>query len=122
MRLILFRFAIFAAALVIVWLLAGSRISMWLDRVGTINDRTLPVGNYELDRHQFVIGLKRWILDGNAVIDRDEYGHVNLSSGGRTFSFGPVDSGRATLPDSYFRFHLDPGDTISFVQSYSALA
>ncbi len=95
---------------------------MLVDRVGTIADLTLPLGNYELDGHQFIIGPKRWILGANATIANDERGRMTLSSDGRTFSFGPVDGGRGASPGEYFRFHPDQGDQISFVQRRSALA
>lgn len=122
MRLLLLRLAITAAITIIVWMLAGSRVSLLLDHFGTIADLTLPVGNYELDAAQFIIGGKRWILGARATIANDERGRMTLSNDGRTFAFGAVYGGRGESPGAYFRFHPDSGDRIAFVQRRSALA
>jgi hypothetical protein len=122
MRLLLLRFAIAAASTLIVWVVAGSQLSMWLDRLGTVADVALPTGNYELDAEQFSIGPKRWVLGAGVTIANDERGRMTLSSNGRTFAFGAVDGGRGESPGAYFQFHPDPGDHIAFVQRRSALA
>ena len=122
MRLILLRSVMVAIVVLATWILAGAKIAMLLDKLGTVADLPLPTGNYELSATHFVIGPRRWILDDQVAIANDARGRMTLSRDGRTFSFGAVTGGRGEEPGSYFLFQPDPSDSVSFVRRRSGLA
>ena len=120
----LIRFALLMLAALAAWPFAGARFSLWLDQVFTVPDATLPLGRLAIDSSQFIIGSRRWWLTSGVLIAADSQRRVTLSSAGRTFTSGPINtcSANAAGVSACFDFTADPGDEISFVKTRSALA
>ena len=124
MRSLLIRSALLMLAALAAWPVVGAQVSAWLDRVFTVPDVALPLGRFAIDSSQFIIGSRRWWVTSELLIAADAQHRVTLSSAGRSFSFGPINSCSANTtgaPDCY-DFTPDPGDKISFVKTRSALA
>jgi hypothetical protein len=96
------RAAIIAAGLAILWLFAGRRISLALDRVATVPYKTLPASPIVYDGTSFHIGEM-------SLEDKPYDVHVQsgslLSTGGRSFPLSP-----------------EPGDETSFTVRRSCLS
>ena len=120
----LISFALLMLAALAAWPFAGARFSLWLDQVFTVPDATLPLGRLAIDSSQFIIGSRRWWLTSGVLIAADSQRRVTLSSAGRTFTSGPINtcSANAAGVSACFDFTADPDDEISFVKTRSALA
>jgi hypothetical protein len=106
----------------VAWLVVGSRLSVFVDRFMTVVDARLPMGYFELRPDRLVTGGRNWSLNPPYLVCLGAQGRVTLSSGGRTFSFGPIRSGRTASPGPFFEFVPDPDDEVSFARSRSWLA
>lgn len=104
------------------WLLAGASISAGLDRLLTVGETPLPLGQFALESGLFTIGSRRWWLGSELRVAQDSHHRVTLSSGSSTFTFGPTVACALGSEGACFDFAADPGDEIAFTKSRSWLA
>jgi hypothetical protein len=121
-RLLLIRsfLAVFCALLV--WLTVGPQMSSLIDRFFTVPYAVLPLGRFELDASQFIIGSRRWIMAKDLRIVPDSHNRITLSTAGRTFTFGPITNCSSGSAGACFEFTPDRDDQISFLKSRSWLS
>ena len=121
MRAILIPSSLAVFAGLVVWLAAGPRITLFLDRFYTVPDAPMPVGDYGLNTSEFLIGSRRWFLAKDLTIGPDSHNRLTLSKAGRTFTLGPVTKCYSG-PIPHYEFTPDPSDQISFKKSRSWLS
>jgi hypothetical protein len=118
MRLIAIRYLVIALGSVIAWLVAGRPLAMILDHLITIPSASVPVNSVEYDGGAFLIDKLSMTFGGinnlrsDLALQSDAQNRVVLSTGGRSFIFGPrtnpVDSsGRPEID-----FAVEPGDEV----------
>ena len=112
---------------VVVWLAAGRRISLMLDRLITGRAVSLSLeplvytgGGFDIARKEMTFADTHNLRDDNLDARLDASGRVVLTTGQQTFVMGPLTTpsplGR---PDYYFR--PEPGDQVTFTASKSLL-
>lgn len=122
MRILLIRTLVLTLGSYAVWVFAGPKIAAVLDRIYTVADVRLALGNFALQPGEFDIGRKRWFLSADLLIGADSRRRVTLAAAGRIFAFGPIQSCSAASAGYCYEFVADPGDEISFERSRSWLA
>jgi len=119
-RTFLIRGAILAVGLALVWLLSARPVSMWLDRFFRVRETSLPVSPLQYDGGGFRIGELQMTFAGmdnqryDLQLSTDARNRLVLTSGGKSFPFGP----RRSPPDPAGRpeidFAPDAGDELTF--------
>jgi hypothetical protein len=116
-----------AAAISILWIVAGRYVSLFLDRFGTIATSATPIKSlvYEGSGTGGIIrvngfGLSLDLANSHAQppnIGTTKDGQIALSFGGKVFAFGPPQSGTESLATE-----PQPGDETSTSVRHSALS
>jgi hypothetical protein len=97
-------------------------MSSLIDRLFKVPYAVLPLGRFELDASQFIMGSRRWIMRKDLRVGLDSHNRVTLSTASRTFTFGPVTKCGSGSAGRCFEFTPDPDDQISFLKSRSWLS
>jgi hypothetical protein len=133
MRKVLITFGAFialAAALSIAWLLAGRKVSLMADRIGTIRTSSVPIKvvAYEGSGTGGTLVVNDFRLDltpadanvGPPNVGTTKEGEVALSFGGKVFPFGPMKPDSQS-PDEKLAAAPPPGDIALIEISHSAI-
>jgi hypothetical protein len=123
-------FIALATVLSILWLLAGRKISLMADRVGTIRTSSVPVEvvAYEGSGTGGTLVVNNFRLDltpadaktGPPDVGTTKDGEVALSFGGKVFPFGPMKANSQNTNEKLAAV-AQPGDTASIEISHSAI-
>jgi hypothetical protein len=115
-----------AAAVSILWIVAGRRVSLFLDRFGTIASSSTPIKSlvYEGNGTGGIIRVNGFGLnlsppdahEQSPNIGTTKDGQIALSHGGKVFPFGPPQSGETLSAEP------PPSDETSFSLRHSALS
>ena len=119
-----------ATVLSILWLLAGRKVSLMADGVGTVRTSSIPVEvvSYEGSGTGGILVVNDLRLDLTPADAKTEPpnvgttkdGEVALSFGGKVFPFGPMKSNSPST-DEKLAAVAQPGDTASIEISHSAI-
>ena len=122
MRHTLTNLLLFFVGMGAVWIWAGSQVSSLLDRFFTVPIAEIPLGDMEISTGELILGQRRWLLQADMRVVPDANNRITVQTGERSFTFGPIHTGRSAMPGAHFRFTPDRGDVVSFTQTRSALA
>jgi hypothetical protein len=122
-RAIVLRALLGLVVVAIVWLFAGRRISMLLDRFGTLRLRTLPVSPFSCSPgtiwfSDIALSFAEGPETEDDAVDCDSSGRVVVTISGRPFALGA----RGARGGAGFEFAPDPGDQVSLVVDRSLLS